>query len=52
MRAPEREQAGSVAIADGAPDFERYRRHLTGLAYRMLGSVAESEDAGGCAGTT
>ena len=25
-------------------DFEDHRRHLTGLAYRMLGSVAEAED--------
>ena len=25
-------------------DFEANRRHLTGLAYRMLGSVAEAED--------
>ena len=24
--------------------FERERRRLTGLAYRMLGSVAEAED--------
>ena len=28
--------------ADG---FEPHRRHLTGLAYRMLGSLAEAEDA-------
>ncbi len=27
-----------------AADFEAHRRHLTGLAYRMLGSVAEAED--------
>jgi RNA polymerase sigma-70 factor (ECF subfamily) len=27
-----------------ARDFEPHRRHLTGLAYRMLGSVAEAED--------
>jgi RNA polymerase sigma-70 factor (ECF subfamily) len=25
--------------------FEAHRRHLTGLAYRMLGSLAEAEDA-------
>jgi RNA polymerase sigma-70 factor (ECF subfamily) len=30
--------------ADAALDFEPHRRHLTGLAYRMLGSVAEAED--------
>jgi RNA polymerase sigma-70 factor, ECF subfamily len=29
---------------DGAATFEEHRRHLTGLAYRMLGSVAEAED--------
>jgi RNA polymerase sigma-70 factor (ECF subfamily) len=27
-----------------ADDFEAHRRHLTGLAYRMLGSVTEAED--------
>jgi RNA polymerase sigma-70 factor (ECF subfamily) len=27
-----------------AETFERHRGHLTGLAYRMLGSVAEAED--------
>ncbi len=27
-----------------ADDFEAHRRHLTGLAYRMLGSLAEAED--------
>jgi RNA polymerase sigma-70 factor (ECF subfamily) len=31
--------------ADAARDFEPHRRHLVGLAYRMLGSVAEAEDA-------
>src|SRR5204863_3855408 len=36
-----------MAAADraGADGFEPHRRHLTGLAYRMLGSVAEAEDA-------
>jgi len=28
-----------------AEQFERHRRYLTGLAYRMLGSVTEAEDA-------
>ena len=34
-----------AAEADGARDFESHRGHLVGLAYRMLGSVAEAEDA-------
>lgn len=29
---------------NGAADFETYRRALTGLAYRMLGSRAAAED--------
>jgi RNA polymerase sigma-70 factor (ECF subfamily) len=29
---------------DGGADFEAHRRFLAGLAYRMLGSVAEAED--------
>jgi RNA polymerase sigma-70 factor (ECF subfamily) len=29
---------------DKAGSFEAHRRHLTGLAYRMLGSVAEAQD--------
>src|SRR5262249_53638250 len=29
----------------GAEGVEPHRRHLTGLAYRMLGSLAEAEDA-------
>ncbi|VDL08057.1 RNA polymerase sigma factor SigJ [Bordetella pertussis] len=28
----------------GADDFEPHRRHLYGLAYRMLGSWSEAED--------
>lgn len=31
-------------MIDAAKEFELHRRHLAGLAYRMLGSVAESED--------
>ncbi len=30
---------------DAAASFEPHRRHLLGLAYRMLGSLAEAEDA-------
>ncbi len=33
-----------VTTSTDADDFEGHRRHLTGLAYRMLGSVAEAED--------
>jgi RNA polymerase sigma-70 factor (ECF subfamily) len=33
----------SSSMTDGS-DFESHRRHLTGLAYRMLGSIAEAED--------
>ena len=34
----------SSAIDDGLPAFEAARRRLFGIAYRMLGSVAEAED--------
>ncbi|MCW6009478.1 RNA polymerase sigma factor SigJ [Micromonospora sp. CPCC 205371] len=30
---------------DGALDFERHRSHLRAVAYRMLGSLAEADDA-------
>ena len=33
-----------TASADAAEEFEAHRRHLRSLAYRMLGSRAESED--------
>lgn len=33
-----------TATADTVADFERHRGFLVGLAYRMLGSVAEAED--------
>lgn len=33
-----------TASIDGATEFEQQRSFLTGLAYRMLGSVAEAED--------
>jgi RNA polymerase sigma-70 factor (ECF subfamily) len=32
-------------MSDPAASFEPYRRRLLGLAYRMLGSMADSEDA-------
>lgn len=34
-----------TAAPDTIADFERHRAFLVGLAYRMLGSVAEAEDA-------
>jgi RNA polymerase sigma-70 factor (ECF subfamily) len=36
---------GTMGAPDAARDFEPHRRHLVGLAYRMLGSLAEAEDA-------
>ena len=33
-----------MTAPDALADFERHRSFLTGLAYRMLGSVAEAED--------
>ena len=33
------------ALPDPAASFEPYRRRLLGLAYRMLGSMADAEDA-------
>jgi RNA polymerase sigma-70 factor (ECF subfamily) len=36
---------GAEGAAGAALSFEPQRRRLTGLAYRMLGSVAEAEDA-------
>lgn len=37
-------ETSSIA-ADGIAEFERHRRRLFGLAYRMLGSVGDAEDA-------
>ena len=34
----------AAGASDAAAGFEPHRRHLTGLAYRMLGSLAEAED--------
>ena len=34
----------SVEEKDSAQSFETHRSHLTGLAYRMLGSLAEAQD--------
>jgi len=34
-----------LSLPDAAGSFEAHRRHLTGLAYRMLGSLAEAQDA-------
>src|SRR5262245_50055142 len=33
------------AMSNTAANFEPYRRRLLGLAYRMLGSMADAEDA-------
>ena len=35
----------SSALSDPAATFEAHRRRLLGLAYRMLGSMADAEDA-------
>jgi RNA polymerase sigma-70 factor (ECF subfamily) len=32
-------------MSNPAASFEPYRRRLLGLAYRMLGSMADAEDA-------
>lgn len=35
----------AFTASDGIAEFERHRRRLFGLAYRMLGSVGDAEDA-------
>ena len=37
--------SSASAMPDPAASFEPYRRRLLGLAYRMLGSMADAEDA-------
>ncbi|HEX7363338.1 MAG TPA: sigma-70 family RNA polymerase sigma factor [Bryobacteraceae bacterium] len=37
--------SSASSIPDPAASFEPYRRRLLGLAYRMLGSIADAEDA-------
>ena len=37
--------ADVTAAQDVAAEFEQHRRRLTGLAYRMLGTLADAEDA-------
>ena len=37
--------SGTNGMADPAASFEPYRRRLLGLAYRLLGSIADAEDA-------
>jgi RNA polymerase sigma-70 factor (ECF subfamily) len=43
--ADDRRNTFAVNDDQGDDTFERHRHYLTGLAYRMLGSLAEAEDA-------
>jgi RNA polymerase sigma-70 factor (ECF subfamily) len=42
---PQRNQEHPVDGAPSTTEFERHRDHLTGVAYRMLGTLADAEDA-------
>src|SRR5262249_12588606 len=45
LRAGANDVSSTSAMSNPAASFEPYRRRLLGLAYRMLGSMAEAEDA-------
>jgi hypothetical protein len=42
--------SSTSAISNPAASFEAYRRRLLGLAYRMLGSMADAEVDSPCGG--
>src|SRR5262245_57214096 len=45
LRAAAHDVSSMSAMSNSATSFEPYRRRLLGLAYRMLGSMADAEDA-------
>ena len=45
LRAGANDVSSTSAMSNPAASFEPYRRRLLGLAYRMLGSMADAEDA-------